>query len=94
VRVCLDGDEWLWGGDIRLVVSDDDALDRGEYRMGDDDRLSVGELGARVGDIALRETSGAGAEKVGVTKGDTGAEENAGKMCSAASGRGCTEAGH
>lgn len=56
--------------------------------------MRVGELGARVGDIALRETSGAGAEKVGVTNGETGADENGGRTCSEAKGRGCTVAGH
>lgn len=67
---------------------------RGEKRTGEVGLPVVGDPGVNVGETALRVTRGAGAEKVGVTKGEMGAGENGGSLSSVLNGRGCTVAGH
>lgn len=73
VRECLEGEGDGADGCLAKVLgpaSENECL--GEDLAGEDDRID-GEVGVWEGDAGRREISGAGAENVGVTNGDTGA---------------------
>jgi hypothetical protein len=83
VLECFDGEGADADGDFVNVLgpaSEKECL--GDCLIGEEGRR-VGDPGERLGEGGRRDTSGAGAENVGVTNGETGAGRNGGTVSSA-----------